>query len=210
MSKKAKEKEVEEKNTLSFGKYSVMFRPLKMGKTDILKDEKSEKRSSMPVKATDTGIYVTEPDGKLIPAISGQGKCDYLIYCQRQPQACYIELKGKNIAGDKKYNPYDQIRETLVYLRKQPEFREMCSSKTEQHAFIVSPEQQKLPKYSGNRDHALLQELIKNSPRPSGKVSIADYIHYVRVMPSDRYSDKKGTIICSPKHPVPVPYKRER
>lgn len=80
--------------TLSFGKYNESFELLKLGETKNLKDTKSQKNSFMPIKVNDENVYVTEPDGKLIPNIQGQQKCDYLIYCQNKLQTCFIELKG--------------------------------------------------------------------------------------------------------------------
>lgn len=105
--------------TLSFGKYNKAFEPLTLGETRNLKDVKSQKNSSLPIKVNDENIYVTEPDGKLIPDIQGQQKCDYLIYCQKKPQTCFIELKGENISVKDSYNPYDQIGDTIDFLQKE-------------------------------------------------------------------------------------------
>ena len=55
----------------------------------------------MPIEITDEQVFLAEPDGKLIPDIQGQHKCDFLIYCQNQPQSCFIELKGENMSIEK-------------------------------------------------------------------------------------------------------------
>ena len=59
---------------------------------------RAESDQCLPIKVNDKNVYVTEPDGKLIPDVKGQKKCDYLIYCQNKPQTCFVELKGANIS----------------------------------------------------------------------------------------------------------------
>ena len=117
-SQKLKSKQVKDKDnqsgTLPFGKYNEGFELVHLGETRNLKDTKSEKNSFLPIKANEENVYVTEPDGKLIPDMTGQKKCDYLLYCQNRPQTCFVELKGENISIKESYNPYDQISDTLI------------------------------------------------------------------------------------------------
>lgn len=94
MSKKSKLETADPQCTLPFGKYNESFVLLKNGEKKNLKDVKSEKNSFMPIEVKDEEVYLTEPDGKLIPDIQNQRKCDFLIYCQNKPQTCFIELKG--------------------------------------------------------------------------------------------------------------------
>lgn len=190
---------------LPFKQYNEKFELVQNGHTYKLEDKKSEQNSFVPVKICDESVFKSEPDGKLIPEIEGQQKCDYLIYCMNQSQACYFELKGKNISKKKEYNPYDQIIDTRKYLKKLPEYQCLFTKETESHAFIVSPGQQKIPKGIEMRQRALLQELIKYQAKPE---QTKEYVHHVKVTPSDRYSDSNGKIICSSKNPLPIPYKK--
>lgn len=94
---------------LPFKQYNEKFELIQNGRTYKLEDKKSEQNVFVPVKICDESIFKSEPDGKLIPEVEGQQKCDYLLYCMNQSQVCYFELKGKNISRKKEYNPYDQI-----------------------------------------------------------------------------------------------------
>lgn len=85
------------------------------------------------------------------------------------------------------------------------EYKCLFSTDVENHAFIVSPEHQKIPKGIELKERALLQELIKQQKRPAKKVN---NIHYVKVTPKSRYSDIGRKIICSSGSPVPIPYRR--
>ena len=105
----------------------------------------------------------------MIPQIEGQQKYDYLLYCSKQLQVCYIELKGKNISTKQKYNAYDQIIDTRKYLKSLPQYKNLFTQDTESHAFIVSPMQQKIPKGIELRERALWQELIKYQKNPPEK-----------------------------------------
>ena len=67
----------------------------------VLRDKKSGQNAYIPIKITDDEVYVSEPDGEMIPQIEGQQKCDYLIYCSKQLQVRYIELKGKILVRKK-------------------------------------------------------------------------------------------------------------
>lgn len=188
--------------TLSFGKYNDSFELLKLAETRSLKDTKSEKNSFMPISINDENVYITEPDGKLIPNIQGQQKCDYLIYCQNLPQTSFIELKGENISIKDGYNPYDQIGDTIQYLKREKELKSLVNTNVEKHAFIVSPGRQKLPKGVETKERQLWQKLMQ--PQRISKIS--DLIHYVKVTKSDRYSNNNNQIICSPKSPVSIPF----
>lgn len=204
MSKKSKLKTTDAQCTLPFGKYNESFILLKSGEKKNLKDEKSDKNSFMPIKVNDEKVYLAEPDGKLIPNIQNQRKCDFLIYCQNKPQTCFIELKGENISVKNSYNPYSQIIDTINYLQKDEELRCLVNSKIERHAFIVSPGRQKLPKGIETKERQLWQKLVQFGGEKS---KISDLVHYVKVTESDRFSNKEQ-IICSPKSPVPLPYNK--
>lgn len=188
--------------SLPFGKYNDLFEHLNIGEKKMLKDPKSDKNSFMPVKVVDEQVFLTEPDGKLIPNIQGQRKCDFLIYCQSKSQSCFIELKGKNISVKEEDNPYDQISDTVDYLNKEEQLKGLVDHGVEKHAFIVSPGRQKLPKGIESRERFLWQKLIQNG---ENKKKIADLIHYVKVTKSDRYSDN-GQIICSHRAPIEMPF----
>lgn len=204
--KKGKNKYEEDKkkemNTLPVGKYTEEFESLKKGEKRTLKDSKSDKNSYMPIEICDEEVYLTEPDGKLIPSIPNQHKCDFLIYCQKVLQTCFIELKGNNISVKDGYNPYDQIIDTIKFLRNEDELKEIVAGNIEKHAFIVSPGRQKIPKGIETKERALWQQLIQNG---NNKGKILELIHYVKVTKSDRYSNN-GQIICSPKSPVQLPF----
>lgn len=189
-------------NTRLFGKYSKAFRILKKDETVILKDSESDRNSFMPIKANDEQIYVTEPDRELIPNIPNQQKCDFLIYCEKRLQVCFIELKGENISIKDEYNPFDQIIATIKFLKTDGELKGLVSENVERQAFIVSPGRQKLPKGIELKERQLWQSLVvfrKDRPK------ISDLVHYVKVTKSDRYSNK-NQIICSPKSPVQIPF----
>lgn len=204
MSKKSKLKTTDAQCTLPFGKYNELFVLLQSGEKKNLEDVKSDKNSFMPIKVNDDKVYLAEPDGKLIPNIQNQRKCDFLIYCQNKPQTCFIELKGENISVKNSYNPYSQIIDTINYLQKEEELRCLVSSKIERHAFIVSPGRQKLPKGIETKERQLWQKLVQFRGEKS---KISDLVHYVKVTKSDRFSNKEQ-IICSPKSPVPLPYNK--
>lgn len=189
--------------TLSFGKYNKFFKGLKKGETKILRDTQSEKNTFIPVKVADDNVYVTEPDGKLIPNIQGQQKCDFLLYCQDKPQTCFVELKGANISAKEKYNPYDQIMDTIKFLQKEDELKCLVDSNTEKHAFIVSPGRQKIPKGVETKERQLWQKLLQHGMN----VKPSDVVHYVKVTNTERYSNN-GQIICSPKSPVVIPFNK--
>ena len=186
---KYKENKKKEPNKLALGKYTDNF---ENGEKRTLKDSKSDKNSIMPIEVCDEEVYLTEPDGKLIPNIQDQQKCDFLIYCQKVLQTCFIELKGANISVKEGYNPYDQIIDLKV----------IVANNIEKHAFIVSPGRQKIPKGIETKERALWQQLIQSG---DNKRKILELIHYVKVTKSDRYSNN-GQIICSPKSPVQIPF----
>ena len=199
-----KSKNDKETSSLSLGKYTKNFECLKKGEKRTLKDSKSDKNSNLPIEICDEEVYLTEPDGKLIPDMQSQQKCDFLIYCQKVLQICFIELKGENISVKAAYNPYDQIIDTIKFLKKDDELKEVVANNVEKHAFIVSPGRQKIPRGIETKERALWQQLIQNG---NNKRKISDLIHYVKVTPSDRYSDNgSGQIICSSKSPVKLPF----
>ena len=204
--KKRKERKNESKDLLDaspFGSYRNYFEPLKKGEARALKDKKSAKHSFLPIRVGEEGVFLAEPDGKLIPELPNQRKCDFLAYCQMKPQACFIELKGENISVKEADNPYDQIRKTLLFLRDNEELGGLASGKVEKHAFIVSPGRQKLPKGVEHRERQLWQALAQLETRRS---RISDLVHYVKVTNSDPYS-QGSQIICSPKSPMEIPFK---
>lgn len=207
MSKKNKIKGSSKKSfcTLPFGKYNGEFELLKKGEKRNIRDTKSDKNSSVPVKVNDENIYVTEPDGKLIPNIKNQQKCDLLIYCQNQPQACFIELKGENISAKKEYNPYDQIIDTIKFLRNEEELKNLVSRDVEKHAFIVSPGRQNIPRGMKTKERQLWQNLAQLQKKSR---TTWDLVHYVKVTKSDRYSNKEQ-IICSPESPIQIPFNNQ-
>ena len=199
---KYKENKKKEPNKLVLGKYTDNFECLKNGEKRTLKDSKSDKNSIMPIEVCDEEVYLTEPDGKLIPNIQDQQKCDFLIYCQKVLQTCFIELKGANISVKEGYNPYDQIIDTIKFLKKDDDLKVIVANNIEKHAFIVSPGRQKIPKGIETKERALGQQLIQSG---DNKRKILELIHYVKVTKSDRYSNN-GQIICSPKSPVQIPF----
>lgn len=189
---------------MSKGELMGHFEPLAVGKTKSLGDKKSEQNSYLPVKAQEKNVFVATPDGRLIPDIDGQRKCDYLIYCKDVPQVCFAELKGANIKNSVK-NPHDQIIQTVQYFSKDSELKELTHGKVEKHAFIVSPGRQKIPKGTETMERRLW-----NTLRQSNKKSeIYDLVHYVKVTKSDRYSCKNGHIICSSNSPISLPFKNK-
>ena len=139
----------------------------------------------------------------MIPNIKNQQKCDYLIYCLNKPQTCFIELKGKNISIKEKYNPYDQISDTIDFLKKEDELRNLVKSDNEKHAFIVSSGRQKSPKGVDIKE----RQLWKKLSQAEIKSKVSDLVHYVKVTKSERYSNN-GSIICSSKSPVEIPFNR--
>ena len=185
------------------GKYTAYFEKLENGKKVNLKDLKSDQNAFMPIEVCDEKVYMTEPDGKLIQNIDNQQKCDFMIYCQNLPQTCFIELKGANISNKKDYNPYDQIIDTIKFIRQQEELNELVSANTERHAFIVSNGRQKIPKGIETKERALWQMLFQNGKNRR----ILELVHYVKVTPADRYSNKER-IVCSPKSPVKIPFSK--
>lgn len=189
-------------NTPPFGKYNKWFEALEKNCIRNLRDTKSDKNTAMPIKAAEKMIYIAEPDGKLIPHIQNQKKCDFLIYCPDRSQTCFIELKGANISIKDNYNPYNQIIDTIQFLQSKNELTCLVNQKTEKHAFIVSPERQKFPRGIESKGRQLWQKLVQKGMK---KYGISDLIHYVKVTKSDRYSNNKQ-IICSPKSPVPIPF----
>lgn len=194
-------------DSLGFGTYNTKFRYLDQERTIILEDAKSSQHSSIPIYVTDTEVYAAEPDGKLIPPLDGQRKCDYLIYSKNIPQSCFIELKGANISTKNNYNPYDQIISTIHYLKNDKSLKDLVIPTTEKHAFIVSPGRQKIPKGVDTKERQLWKILIEQcclyqNIRPK----VSDIVHYVKATPSERYSDKDGQIICSPKAPIKFPF----
>ena len=159
---KYKEDKKKEPNKLALGKYTDNFECLKNGEKRTLKDSKSDKNSIMPIEVCDEEVYLTEPDGKLIPNIQDQQKCDFLIYCQKVLQTCFIELKGANISVKEGYNPYDQIIDTIKFLKKDDDLKMIVANNVEKHAFIVSPGRQKIPKGIETKERALWQQLIQS------------------------------------------------
>lgn len=182
--------------------YHELFERLRRGERRNLKDQKSDKNSFLPIEVNEEPVFLTEPDGKLIPDMDRQQKCDFLIYCPGRPQTCFVELKGENISVKDGYNPYDQIGATIDFLKKDEQLKELVEQTVEKHAFIVSPGRQKVPRGVESKERLLWQKLIQKGGQ---KKTISDLIHYVKVTKSDRYSDN-GQIICSPKAPVKIPF----
>lgn len=182
-------------------KYSGVFSKISSGKTYVLKDKKSAAGASFPIKAVED-IYVAAADGALIPdSLLNQKKCDYVVYCDNIPQSCFIELKGKNISQKKGYNPYTQITETIEYLKQHEDLNFLARSSAKRHAFIVSPEQQTVPRHLSSAEKKLFGLLATERG-----TEISDVVHYVRVLKKGRYSDRQGRIICSQEAPVGIPY----
>ena len=119
MKKEGKKKNTEELTIVPAGKYKDSFDVFKKGEKRNLKDTKSDKNTFIPIESTEDGIYITEPDGKLIPDAYKQKRCDYLIYCKKKHQTLFIELKGENISSKKDYNPYSQIIDTITFLQSE-------------------------------------------------------------------------------------------
>lgn len=193
----------DDKKRIPFEKYINQFTLLQKEKKEILRDNKSDKNSSLPIKIMDKNVYVSEPDGKLIPNIQDQRKCDFVIYCHNLPQTCFIELKGENIPNKGKYSPYDQIIDTINYFENDNELKNLVNGKVEKQAFIISPGRQKIPKGIEPKERKLWQKLVQ--PGGQGQIS-KELIHYVKVTKSDRYSNNKSQIICSPKSPLEIPF----
>lgn len=147
---KSEEDKKKEMNTLAVGKYTEKFESLPKGEKRALKDSRSDKNSYIPIEICDEGVYLTEPDGQLIPRIPSQQKCDFLIHCQKVSQTCFVELKGENISVKSDYNPYDQIIDTVKFLRNEEKLKGIVAGNIEKHAFIVSPGRQKIPKGTVN------------------------------------------------------------
>lgn len=82
----------------------------------------------------------SDEEHKRIPRIPSQQKCDFLIHCQKVSQTCFVELKGENISVKSDYNPYDQVIDTVKFLRNEEELKGIVAGNIEKHAFIVSPE----------------------------------------------------------------------
>ena len=139
----------------------------------------------------------------MIPDDHGQQKCDFLLYCSDLPQTCFMELKGANISSKSRYNPYDQIMDTVRFLQKDEILRNLVNSDVEKHAFIVSPGRQKIPKGIETKKRQLWQLMVQNGKE---KKKIYDLIHYVKVTKTDRYSNN-DQIVCSPKSPIKIPFK---
>lgn len=76
---KSEEDKKKETNTLAVGKYTEKFESLPKGEKRALKDSRSNKNSYIPIEICDEGVYLTEPDGQLIPRIPNQQKCDWII-----------------------------------------------------------------------------------------------------------------------------------
>jgi len=180
-----------------FDKYQDKFEILKPGTRKVLKDKESEKGSSLPVEVCGENVYLSEPDGKLIPNVHKQHKCDFLLYSASARQTCFVELKGANISKKSGYNPYDQIIDTIRFFQKESVLKTLVDGKTEKHAFIVSPGRQKIPKGIETKERQLWQFLVQDGR----KSKIYDVLHYVKVTKSDRYSNH-DQIICSPQSPV--------
>lgn len=202
MKKKDKQKAIDSLCTLPFGKYSECFEFLQKEETRNLTDTESSKNSFMPIKVNDEMVFLTEPDGKLIPDMDRQQKCDFLLYCKNKPQVCFIELKGETIPVKKDYNPFDQIMDTIYFLQTKEELKGLVDKTVEKHAFIVSPGRQKIPKGIESKERQLWQKLAQAGAKKS---KISDLVHFVKATKSDRYSNK-SQIICSPGSPVPIPF----
>lgn len=204
MKKEGKKKNTEELTIVPAGKYKDSFDVFKKGEKRNLKDTKSDKNTFIPIESTEDGIYITEPDGKLIPDAYKQKRCDYLIYCKKKHQTLFIELKGENISSKKDYNPYSQIIDTITFLQSEEELKGLVNASIEKHAFIVSPGRQKIPKGIELKERQLWQKLIQYG---ASKTKMSELVHYVKVTKTDRYSNKNNQIICSPKSPIKIPFK---
>lgn len=202
MGKRINKKAKEGKETF-FGIYQKKFELLELGTKKHLRDEKSDRGSFVPIEICGDSVYLSESDGKLIPDDHGQQKCDFLLYCSDLPQTCFMELKGANISSKSRYNPYDQIMDTVRFLQKDEILRNLVNSDVEKHAFIVSPGRQKIPKGIETKKRQLWQLMVQNGKE---KKKIYDLIHYVKVTKTDRYSNN-DQIVCSPKSPIKIPFK---
>ena len=85
MGKRINKKAKEGKETF-FGIYQKKFELLELGTKKHLRDEKSDRGSFVPIEICGDSVYLSEPDGKLIPDDHGQQKCDFLLYCSDLPQ----------------------------------------------------------------------------------------------------------------------------
>lgn len=192
----------EHKTESLFGKYDNKFELLRKGEKKHLKDLKSIQNSFIPVEVCDEEVYMSEPDGGLIPEEQNRHKCDYLLYCKNSSQINFIELKGANISAKSGYNPYSQIIDTVKFFKEDEDLKSIVDRKMEKHAFIVSPGRQKIPRGSEIMERQLWKALMQDGT----KREINEIVHYVKVTRSDRYSNNKGQIICSPGNPVKIPF----
>lgn len=186
------------------------------GGRTALRDNTSEAHSFLPIIACGEDIYYFACDKDVISNIDHQKSCDYIISCiMKSKQTSFIELKGREIRansggkhGKQSYNPYVQIEQTLSFLKNSEEY--FCLLTGDMHAFIVSPCSQKIPKHIHQSERQLWKSLISKSVftgKEKGKNrETLQRVHYVRVVPSGRYSDNGKYIICTGKEPVPFPY----
>lgn len=196
--KVTEENSIEDKT--KFGRFSNSFKKRKKGFSETLRDDKSDKKTSIPIRYNEDA-YLTRPDGELIGNIKQQKKCDFMIYFEMSRQVDFLELKGSNIS-QKEYSPYDQIMQTIDFLNRDKDLANIacCGIK---HAFIVSPEKQKIPKGINSKERALWKKLA------AGMKTEEELVHYVRVVPKvlnpSKASQNGRNIVCSSSIPVELP-----
>ncbi len=98
---------------------------------------------------------------------------------------------------------HNPLKYFALTLQSKDELKELVDKKGGKHAFIVSPSRQNIPKGSNTKERQLWKKLILIG-NEKGK-QISDIVHYVKVTPSDKYSNH-NQIICSAKSPIEIPF----
>ncbi|MFJ2046890.1 hypothetical protein ACIOBL_25045 [Paenibacillus taichungensis] len=92
-----------------------------------------EDKTFLPIKA-ENRVEIIAVDKGVIPEISKQLKCDYLIYDGDRKVSRFIELKGVDVT-----HACDQIHDTILFFEGDEDLKVLVTNMNLLQGYIVSP-----------------------------------------------------------------------
>lgn len=172
------------------------------GEKKKLIDDNSSANAYVIIQAIDDEVYFAEAE-KIVNQNYKQKVTDYIVNCKKQKEVNFIELKGENISGNKAYNPFAQINQTIDAMLLDKKLGDIISSSGQKYAFIVSPGRQSVPRNIESLKRVLWIKL--KSIGSDG--SMDDLIKMVKMVSNGRCNDKtRSHLECSNKFPLCMPF----
>lgn len=122
------------------------FQCIDIGERATLKDQTSEAKARIYIRAESERVYYSQPDKDLISEQEGK-RCDYVCVTLQNKQVSFIELKGEKIATEGKDSPFQQIADTIDYFQNHEEYNPIMQNAI-RFAFITAMHKFRLQLFS--------------------------------------------------------------